>query len=352
MVNIHVIIPVYNTKHFLREAVESVLSQPYKGIDIVLVNDGSTDGSAELCDEIAAKEKRVSVIHQANAGVSAARNTGIDFVLDMGTNDDYIAFLDSDDKWCNDFFDSDTISLLCKDYSLVGFQSSMCSWDLSKRKEAIPMTEGVFSGGVSSVWLHAVQHFGAMMYSCKLISQYGLRFPLVKYSEDRSFIMQCIFLADKMCLVNRLMYLYRQNPLSAVHTRPFGIQYYVPIINTWIQTDDMMAEYANVHGGELREGYILARIYIMDLLDEHYRLGGKPQELKEVFLSNKKFIELWHTKSGSEKLRKRFKFVEDHPVIHRVWNKTYGIVWRFLLKIKKTKIARYVVEKRRYTITV
>lgn len=52
MPQIHVIIPVYNAKKFLRQAVDSVLNQPYKGIDIVLVNDGSTDGSAELCDEI------------------------------------------------------------------------------------------------------------------------------------------------------------------------------------------------------------------------------------------------------------------------------------------------------------
>ena len=101
MALIHVVIPVYNAVRFLRETVSSVLDQPCKDIDIVLVNDGSTDGSAQLCDEIAAKEGRVSVIHQENSGVSVARNTGIEYFL-RNSSDGYVAFLDSDDLWCPD----------------------------------------------------------------------------------------------------------------------------------------------------------------------------------------------------------------------------------------------------------
>lgn len=99
MAMIHVVIPVYNAVKFLQEAVDSVLNQPFKGIDIVLVDDGSTDGSPALCDSIAAKEERVHVIHQKNGGVSAARNTGIAFFLERYPDEDYIAFLDADDCW-------------------------------------------------------------------------------------------------------------------------------------------------------------------------------------------------------------------------------------------------------------
>ena len=84
MAFINVIIPVYNAEKYLEETVNSVLSQPYKDIEIVLVNDGSTDSSPEICDKIAENEKRVTVIHQKNGGASSARNKGIEFVLGGG----------------------------------------------------------------------------------------------------------------------------------------------------------------------------------------------------------------------------------------------------------------------------
>lgn len=84
MALIHVIIPVYNAVRFLRDAVRSVLEQPCKDIEIILVDDGSTDGSAELCDELVVTDARISVLHQQNQGVSVARNNGIEYVLGGG----------------------------------------------------------------------------------------------------------------------------------------------------------------------------------------------------------------------------------------------------------------------------
>ena len=76
---ISVIVPIYNTKRFLTECLDSILAQditlPY---EVLLVDDGSTDGCGEICDEYAAKDSRVRVFHQENQGLSAARNTGID----------------------------------------------------------------------------------------------------------------------------------------------------------------------------------------------------------------------------------------------------------------------------------
>ena len=67
---ITVIIPVYNCKNYLRQAVQSVISQPYQALKVLLVDDGSTDGSAVLCDKLADQDKRITVIHQKNCGVS------------------------------------------------------------------------------------------------------------------------------------------------------------------------------------------------------------------------------------------------------------------------------------------
>ena len=91
---VSVVLSVYNVKQYLERCVQSVLSQTYKDFEIVLVDDGSTDGSGELCDQIAKFDSRVVVVHQKNQGNSGARNTGI-----RQAKGDYIIFADSDDYW-------------------------------------------------------------------------------------------------------------------------------------------------------------------------------------------------------------------------------------------------------------
>ena len=87
-----IITPVYNVEAYLDRCVQSVLSQSYREIELILIDDGSTDGSASLCDEWEAKDSRVVVVHQANAGVSAARNAGLKIA-----QGDYLTFVDPDD---------------------------------------------------------------------------------------------------------------------------------------------------------------------------------------------------------------------------------------------------------------
>ena len=94
---VSVVIPVYNVKPYLERCVNSVLRQTYKDLEIILVDDGSTDGSGEMCDQIATRDPRILVIHQKNQGLSGARNTGI-----RRATGDYIIFFDSDDEWLLD----------------------------------------------------------------------------------------------------------------------------------------------------------------------------------------------------------------------------------------------------------
>lgn len=89
---ITIIIPVYNVKKYLKQCIESVVNQTYKNIEIILVNDGSTDGSGDICDEYAIKDSRVRVIHKKNAGLGLARNSGLE-----KASGKYVTFIDSDD---------------------------------------------------------------------------------------------------------------------------------------------------------------------------------------------------------------------------------------------------------------
>jgi glycosyltransferase, family 2 len=89
---VSVIIPVYNVEKYVRKAINSVINQTYGKLEIILIDDGSTDGSAQICDELSAKDPRISVYHKENEGVSATRNMGI-----VKAKGDWLMFVDADD---------------------------------------------------------------------------------------------------------------------------------------------------------------------------------------------------------------------------------------------------------------
>ncbi len=112
MPKISVIVPVYKVEEYLPRCLESLLNQTFTDFEVILVDDGSPDNSGKICDEYAAKDTRIRVVHQENSGVSAARNVG----LDIGTGE-YIAFCDSDDS-----LEPDYLKALCdvsSDYDIV-----------------------------------------------------------------------------------------------------------------------------------------------------------------------------------------------------------------------------------------
>lgn len=87
-----IIVPVYNTGAYLSPCLESLIAQTHRDLEIILVDDGSTDGSGAICDDFARRDERIKVIHQKNSGVSAARNAGLENA--SGT---YLTFVDADD---------------------------------------------------------------------------------------------------------------------------------------------------------------------------------------------------------------------------------------------------------------
>ena len=89
---VSVIVPVYNVESYLEECIESIINQSYENLDIILIDDGSTDNCGQICDKYAELDKRVTVIHKTNGGISSARNSGIEVA-----KGDYFCFVDSDD---------------------------------------------------------------------------------------------------------------------------------------------------------------------------------------------------------------------------------------------------------------
>lgn len=335
-IEIYVIIPVYNAVNYLSQAVESVIFQPYNNIKVILINDGSVDGSGQLCDQLASENEKVIAIHQKNSGVSAARNNGLKYVFSQNHENKqcYIAFLDADDVWCKNVFCKDIIELLSNGYDLIGLQSATCNGNLTKMMPLNHMDEGEYSGGKEAFYLHAKQHFAAMLYSSKLIRQYNVRFhEEISYTEDKLFQMSCIYLANLIYLKNKLFYLYRNNEKSLVHTRNYGIPYFERIINSYFLLDKDMEEYETPERGKLTEGKILANIYVMDMADEHFMHFGKKSEFFKVLKSNPEWCRLVEGEIAGISANKRYLKLCESPIKYIFCMYIKGIIWMLMRKI-------------------
>lgn len=346
MKRIHVIIPCYNVEKYLEQAVTSVLDQPFKDLDIVLVDDGSPGKTPEICDMLAEKTPNIHVIHQTNAGVSAARNAGINYILKKYANDlsgRYIAFLDADDGWEKDFLTPDTVTLLDGKYDLVGFQSRTCNAGMERKGAATALQTGAFAGNSMNVWLHSSQHFGAMMYACGLLDQYSIRFQNgLKYSEDKMFSLTCMYLANRIWLENKVMYLYRIVVSSAMGTRKFGIPYYQPIIDGYLRMDREMERWENPSRGKLTAGRACASHYTVCMMEEHFQNWRPKREVDRCLAEHPEYVDVMKRKPPYEYLPRNLryeayernpkKFILKHNLlgIGEFIRRTIARVWKYL----------------------
>ena len=129
---ISIIIPVFNVRPYLETALESVIRQTYSHLEIIVIDDGSADGSGVICDEFAKRDERIKVIHQENRGLSSARNTGIDMM-----SGDAVAFLDPDDSYHPDYIKAMAEAMERENADIVVALPKLCYHFLQSRRDFI-----------------------------------------------------------------------------------------------------------------------------------------------------------------------------------------------------------------------
>ena len=145
---VSIIVPIYKVEPYLRRCLNSIVNQTYTNLEIILVDDGSPDGCPQICDEYAAKDKRIVVIHKKNGGLSDARNTGLDIC-----KGEYISFVDSDD-WVDEGYIEKLLSFTQKENADIAIGENIRTKGCSKpAKENItinaPCSSGTLTVGVS-----------------------------------------------------------------------------------------------------------------------------------------------------------------------------------------------------------
>ena len=204
---ISVIIPVYNGEKYVAEAVNSLLNQPCKDLEIVIVNDGSKDNTDVICKKLAEQNANIKYIAKENGGVSSARNLGVKNAVGK-----YIAFLDSDDIWTTNFYDENLHSKIIND------GSDMFSFGYIMSDEK--MHNGVLTPATDNN-THKINHcntFCSYFYSSEKISKF-LEFDTTKkFREDILYILRALCMAKNVCCVDKYIFVYRYNSNSAMHT--------------------------------------------------------------------------------------------------------------------------------------
>ena len=213
MLEIAVIVPVYKAENCLARCVDSVLSQSYPHLRLILVDDGSPDSCPALCDAYALQDPRVHVIHQKNSGPSRARNAGIDWTI-SNTDCQWFAFVDSDDCIHPDFLHR--LYLAARE---SGAGAAMCTHQYINQYETVTNYARAFSAPIRNMHPEElmVSRSDSFNYPWgKLFSRASfenLRFPEdVSFGEDNLVIYKVLFGCETVAFVEEALYLYFYNP--------------------------------------------------------------------------------------------------------------------------------------------
>lgn len=211
---ISVIVPIYNVEKYLRRCIDSIINQTYKNLEIILVDDESPDNSGKICDEYAAIDSRIVVIHQKNKGLSGARNSGIDIA-----KGEYIAFVDSDD-----YIDEKMYETLMHDLKHNNAKMSICGryyeFEDGRRLQRYKIEDKikVYNSKDAIVEMNNYSSFDMSAWD-KLYHRSlweDIRYPEGKLSEDFFVIFKLLDKAETVVFNPTPLYFYiqRQNSIS------------------------------------------------------------------------------------------------------------------------------------------
>lgn len=198
-----IIIPVYNVKRYLEKCLESVLSQSFEDFECILIDDGSKDGSSELCDKLAAQDSRIHVVHKENEGVAVARNTGIRMAAG-----DFLMFLDSDDTLSVGLLEScaQKLKQTCSDILVFGYQRVTVD-DISIM-ESIPQKDATKYFMLDKDY-DLTLFLWNKVYEKKLFEEIDLeRLKGITFSEDSILAIDLLSKTEKICFLPVVGYNY------------------------------------------------------------------------------------------------------------------------------------------------
>ena len=218
MAEISVIVPVYKVEKYIKRCIDSILSQTFRDFELILVDDGSPDRCGQICEEYAQKDERIIVLHRENGGLSAARNTGIDWTF-LNSESKYITFIDSDDWIHPQYLDIlyQAVRNTKSPVSVVGFKraekfaaNGLCREDDIPKPEVLE-PEDFF-----------INHEWNFNYACGKLYERSyfaeVRYPVGKNYEDTFTTYKILFAGKQVAFIDYPLYYYFYNTEGISHS--------------------------------------------------------------------------------------------------------------------------------------
>lgn len=283
---ISVIVPVYNVEMYLEKCIDSIINQTYKNLEIILVNDGSTDNSGSLCDKIASKDDRIVVYHKENGGLSDARNFGI-----SKSTADYIGFIDSDD-----YIDKHMYEVLLRNMNETKSDMSMCGHYDVYEDNIEPQVKNIVTSDIS------VGEAIKMVLEAKILSVTAvnklykkslfenLLYEKGRIAEDAFIILKLLSKCSKVVYTNEKMYYYIHRS-NSITTAKFSNKF-LDVIDAYEQNYNIIMEKYPELEYQARTRLIWAYFYVLDryLMDNKFKDSFLESKLIKFLKHNKRFI--------------------------------------------------------------
>lgn len=205
---VSVIVPVYNTERFVCDCIRSIQAQTIQNLEIIIVDDGSTDHSAEIIHNIMLKDDRIKYFHQENSGSGIARNLGL-----SAASGDYIAFLDSDDYYYeNDALQKMVIACECNDVLICGSYRIENKNGTYKETNFLRQWGDISPEGIVVDFIDYQNDFfyQSYIYKRSLIVDHNLLFPPYRRYQDPPFLLKAMDIAKKFCVIPVILHCYRK----------------------------------------------------------------------------------------------------------------------------------------------
>lgn len=299
-----VIVPVYNVEPYLNKCVQSIVNQTYQNIEVILVDDGSTDCSSQMCDEWKKKDNRIQVIHKKNGGLSSARNAGLDIALG-----DFVSFIDSDD-----FIEPDMYQTMLSAIFDSGRDIACCGRIVNlygKREKNEYCTASPKTMSKEEAMIEVLCLRNMDVSACDKIYRMNLfekiRYPEGKISEDAAVILQILERSNGVIHVAKPFYhyIFREGSISKVsytHRKYDAYENCVNILSFIKKWHPSLNKYAKIYCAQvcaqLLESMYMSRNLIKQYKDDFktYRKGFKDGLfllLRQRGISNKIKIRLF-----------------------------------------------------------
>ncbi|CUP39536.1 glycosyltransferase family 2 protein [Intestinibacter bartlettii] len=307
MPKISVIVPIYNIEEYVEECINSILNQTFKDFELLLVDDGSTDNSFDICRKYEKEDNRIKVIHKKNGGLSDARNVGIDKACG-----EYLCFIDGDDFIANDTLEN-MYNLIKKNNS----QIAICNMIRYYGDEDIDI---FYKPSEKEIVLKSEDRFKTLeqpsvcnkMFKSELF--YGVRFPYGKYYEDTFIYHELVMKASSVVLTGEDSYYYRcrrGSILDGGYTKKYFDFMEAVYLRATFLDENNIHEYAD-------EAYL--HVY-SSLSNAYHNLDSSSEELSLLFAIannryNKVFNRLIKDKHFNIKQKIRFILLRYSPRLH------------------------------------